>query len=285
MYLLFDIGGTKTRVAVSKDLDGLVGEPAVFETPDDFEEGVNLIIENASRLSGGAEFKSAAGGFAGPLNREREAAVNSPNNSNWVGKPLKERLQEKLDAPVYLENDTALAALAESILGEGRKYRITAYVNIGTGIGGARIINDRIDESVFGFEPGHQFVDIFSEENLKDNKPLTLEEMISGSAVEKRMGKKPYEIEDLNFWREEARILAYGLNNIIAHWSPEAVILGGSMIKKSPGIKIEEVREFLSSILKIYPEIPKIKLTELDGDKRGLYGAMEHLKRSIKIDD
>ncbi len=281
MYLLFDVGGTNTRVGVSKSLNESLSSNIIEKTPEDFEGGLKLIKKSAEKLVGDEKIEGVAGGLAGPLNRERTEMVNSPNRPEWVGKPIKERLQNIFEAPVFLENDTALAALAENVWGAGKDYRIVAYVNIGTGIGGTKIENGSIDESVFGFEVGQQFVDISGNNKAEKSKPLTLEEMISGSAIEKKEGKKPYEIENLSFWREEARIFAYGLNNTIVHWSPDALILGGSMIMKKPGISIDEVREYLSRIVTIYPKIPEIKLAEIDGSQRGIWGAMRYLRENL----
>ncbi|MFV1917705.1 MAG: ROK family protein, partial [Patescibacteria group bacterium] len=116
---------------------------------------------------------------------------------------------------------------------------------------------------------------------LEDDASLGhLEAHISGAAVEKRYGKKPYEITDDKFWDELARLLAFGLNNTIVHWSPDVVVLGGSMMKKI-GIPIDRVKFHLKKILKIFPELPEIKKAEL-GDLGGLHGALYYLKQVHK---
>ena len=44
MYILFDIGGTKTRVTASGGLESY-NEPIKFDTPSDFDEGIDAIVE------------------------------------------------------------------------------------------------------------------------------------------------------------------------------------------------------------------------------------------------
>ena len=75
-----------------------------------------------------------------------------------------------------------------------------------------------------------------------------------------------------------ARVLAYGLNNTIVYWSPDIVVIGGSMMKKI-GIPIDRVRAHLSGILHIYEELPQVAHSTL-GDIGGLYGALALIKKS-----
>lgn len=274
MYLLFDIGGTKMRIAFSSDGKGF-GEPMIISTPQDFRKGILLFKEAASELSGGRKIKAVAGGIAGPLDREKTMLVNSPHVSGWIKKPLKKELEKAIKAPVYIENDSAMVGLGEAVYGKGKGRRVVVYMTISTGVGGSRIINGRIDESAMGFEPGHQIIDP-SGALCPECKsvPGYLERYISGSAIERRYREKAYKISDPAVWEEVAQFLAYGLNNTIVHWSPDVVILGGSVAKKIP---LSRVRFHLRRIMKIFPKIPPIEKAVL-GDFGGLYGALHFLK-------
>lgn len=273
MYLLFDIGGTKTRIAFSADGKGF-GRPKVIQTPGDFKEGLRLLGKEAAELSKGRKIRAAAGGIAGPLDRKKTRLVNSPHLSGWIGKPLKKEIGRILDTPVYLENDAAMAGLGEATSGPGKKKRIVVYMTISTGVGGVRIVDGEIDKGAIGFEPGHQIID--ADGTLCPeckSVPGYLERYVSGSAIEMRYKKRPYEITDPRVWKEAARFLAYGLNNTIVHWSPDIVILGGSVVEKIP---LDEVRRHLKKSLKIFPEPPMIRKSTL-GDFGGLYGALHFL--------
>lgn len=284
MYLLFDIGGTKMRFAFSKDGETF-DEPKIVLTPQDFKKGINLINRTAKDLAAGKEIKKAVGGIR-RLDTAKEKIVPDFRLPNWSGKPLKQKLEEAVSAPVYLENDTALAGLGEAIAGAGREFKIVVYMTISTGVGGSRLVDKKIDTSSFGFEPGHQIIDAdwkiypYLKDFAEKEKMGQLEAYISGTSVEKRFDKKPYEVVDEKVWDELARLLAYGLNNTIVHWSPDVVVLGGGMMKKI-GIPIDRVKFHLKKILKIYPQLPEIKKAEL-GDVGGLHGALSYLKQIRK---
>lgn len=279
MYLIFDIGGTKMRIATSVDLKKF-NEPTIVETPRVYEEGIALFKHTAKELIGGESLKAVAGGIAGPFSQKKESLVASPNLQGWIGKPLLEELESSFNVPVHIVNDSALVGLGEAVVGAGKGYEIVVYMTVSTGVGGARLVNGKIDERFIGFEPGHQIID--ADKTLcPDCDGIYLGNYISGKALEKRYGKKPYEIKDQSLWDDTLpKWLSYGLHNTIVHWSPEAIVLGGSMIIGDPAISVSATEEYLKDMLKIFPELPKIKKAEL-GDLGGLYGGMEILKQHI----
>lgn len=270
MYILFDIGGTKTRV-VSADRKKFLAEPVVVATPKSFRDGIETLKNIIGNLTGGEPIEAIVGGIAGVLNPERSGLARSPNLGEWVGGDIKKALMEVFNVPVSIENDSALVGLGEATYGAGRDDSIVVYLTVSTGVGGVRIVNGVIDENALGFEPGHQIID--PDNTLCPScEGNDLEAYVSGAAIEKRYGKKPYEIHDEAIWDEVAKYLAYGLANTIVHWSPDVVVLGGSMMKEV-GIPIPAVKKHLTETLKIFPTIPEIKKAEL-GDFGGLYGAL-----------
>lgn len=248
----------------------------ILDTPKNFEEGMGLFKKTALELAGVEKIEKAAGGIAGLLDKEKSTLLRAPHLPGWVDRPLRQKLAEALNAPVFLENDSALVALGEAMQGAGKAFNIVAYLTISTGVGGARIVGGKIDDNSSGFEPGHQIIDpgnalCHTCENGE------LESLVSGAAFEKRFGKKPYDVTDSKVWEEMARFLALGLHNSIVHWSPDVVVLGGSMMKEI-GIPVERVKYYLEKTLNIFPVLPKIKKAEL-GDLGGLHGALEYLKQ------
>ena len=273
MYLLFDIGGTKMRLALSKDGETF-GEPKVVPTPKGFDEGMQVFKETADELLGGQEIKMASGGVRGPFDSEKTMIVNSSVLPDWNNKPLKEELEKIITAPVFIENDTAMVGLGEMQNGAGKGSEIGVYITVSTGVGGTKYENGVIDENRFGFEPGHQIID------FKNNK--SLEDLISGTALEEREGKRAKDVTDPAVWDELAHTLAYGVYNTILHWSPDTVVLGGSMIVGDPAIDVKVVEKYLKEINTKLPELPEIKKAEL-GDFGGLYGALTLLKQQKEL--
>lgn len=276
MYLLFDIGGTKIRITKS---DGnTFDDPKVISTPESFEDGVKAILNLAKEVIGDEKIEAAAGGFPGPWNEAKEIFTNAPNLPNWAGKPLKQKLEAGLGVPVKFQNDAALGALGEAFYGKGKDKKIVVYVTISTGVGGAKVVDKKIVNSAMGFEPGWQVIDAGGTLCDKCDTPGYLIDYVSGKSVERNYGKKAYEITDDDFWDEIAKKLSYGLNNIMVLWSPDIIVLGGSMMNKI-GIPVDRVRVHLKEINKIFPDIPEIEKTEL-GDFVGLYGAMAFVQQN-----
>lgn len=271
-FVLFDIGGTNTRVGVSFD-GQTIGASEIFKTPKDFDDGVAQLFSVASVLLQGRVPALVAGGVAGPLTRDKSGIVNAQNLLGWSGRPLKLELATKFGCEVFLENDAAMVGLGEAAFGAGKDYGIVAYMTISTGVNGIRVLHRQMEESHLGFEIGDQIIDLDGSLRHAD-----LESLISGSALERRYGKRPEDITDPGVWEDVARFTAYGINNIIVFWSPDVIVLGGSMMKK---ISIERVKMYVKNILKLYPELPIIVKSEL-GELGGLWGALHYLNNRQK---
>lgn len=269
MYLLFDVGGTKTRMAILEH-----GEPlkltTITDTPQNFEEGMTLIKQLGYASLKNGHLKGVCMAIAGSLTPQKDALVNAPHLPDWANKPLKQRLNEIFGCLVLLENDAALAGLGEALHGAGQGYKIVAYMTISTGVGGAKIVNGKIDQSAEGFEPGHQII------GYHDDVAVELEQLVSGTALEKHFKKKPEEIKDEQIWSQVAKNLAVGLNNIVLTWSPDIIVLGGSLMESIP---LEKVNLDLKQLVKIFPLIPKVVKGQLD-DLAAIYGGMEYLKNN-----
>lgn len=274
MYFVFDIGGTNMRLAVSAD--GIsISNSKIVPTPTNFNEGIRILKQVAGELSRREKIDKVAGGIAGPLDKEKTMLVASAHVGGWVQKPLKEELEKAFGCRVYLENDTAIEGLGEAIKGSGAGKNIVAYITIGTGVGGVRVVDGKIDKNALGFEPGHQII-------MPDGNPCTcggkghLETYVSGSYFEKLYGEKGEDIHDPGIWDEISKYLAIGLTNVAVHWSPDIIILGGSVTKSIP---IDKVASYLKQYLTVFSEPPQIIKASL-GDKAGLHGALHLLTLS-----
>lgn len=277
-YAVFDIGGSKTRVGVSDNLKEFTAHES-FKTPAKPEEGFEKIIELIDKLSDG-KVVGIAGGVRGRLNEEKTAMENDGKLSKWAGFPLVEKLEKKYKCSVFLENDAAIAGVGEAVFGAGKGLEIVAYHTVSTGVGGAKIEDGMIDDASIGFEPGRQILDIDRTVLGEEIEP-TLENLVSGTAVENRFGVKAYEIPQSDLlWNELAGYLAQGLRNTILYWSPDAIVLGGSMIIGDPRIEIDSIRKATVDALDGFVPAPLITTAKL-GDEAGLYGGMAILKQRL----
>lgn len=274
MHLLLDIGGSNTRIAISKD-GRVFCEPFIYETPKDFKEAIKKIKELFYTMTNSRNASKIVCGVPGALDKEKAKMVNAPNLPGWVKKPLKKTLEKEFEAEVFLENDAALVGLGEANVGPGRGYSIAVYVTVSTGVGGVRIVDGKIDRNSLGFEPGHQIVNI--EENIKGNGG-DLEQLVSGSGIKAKYKKDPRKIDDPSFWKHITKYLAVGLHNVTMHWSPDVIVVGGSIMNS---ISINGLRSEYKKVCKVFYKTPKIEKAYLE-NIGGMYGALILLRQKVK---
>lgn len=262
MFLVFDIGGTHMRVARSHDRNSFDMEPVVVPTPPRFDDGIERFADLARRLLGEQPCTAIAGGIAGPLNGEKRVLEAAPNLPDWVGKPLADELQRVVGTKeIYIENDAAIAGLGEANRGAGKGSNIVAYMSVGTGVGGARIVDGAIDKNAYGFEPGHQIMDEFG---------VRLEDLVGGRHLEEKYKKRPLEIFDEQVWNEAARNLSRGVANVILLWSPHIVVIGGALAAKIP---FRTLTRETHAAIEIFTRKPQIVPARF-GDRAGLEGGL-----------
>lgn len=260
------------RMAVSADGKSIQASKIV-PTPSDFEQGIRILKQTALELSGGEKIIGVAGGIAGTLNQGKSMLTSSPHIKGWIMKPFKSELEKIFGCEVILENDACLAGLGEAVKGSGAGKKIVAYITIGTGVGGARIVEGSIDKNILGFEPGHQV--IIPDGNLCNcGGNGHLETYVGGFYIERDYGQKAQDLKDEEVWDKIAKYLSIGINNVIVHWSPDIVVLGGSVMKTLP---VDKVKTGLLKELRIFPQIPEIAPAAL-GDDAGLCGALALFK-------
>lgn len=255
--LLFDIGGTTTRMAVGDDT---VSRIQKVPTPLNPEDVVALLASYVNEQA--LEIQSAEGGIAGVI--EEGVIRTSPHLSSWNGFPFAERLSATLGIPVRIRNDAEMAALGEAVHGAGKGYGIVAYLGIGTGIGGALVVNGEVAPHASGFEPGHQVLDIDTGD--------TFEGLVSGHALENKHGSQAKELSR-EIYGELTPTLAAGIYNVLLAWAPDVLVLGGSLMNEENGYRVTEVEDALARMPSALPSMPLILRASL-GDECGLYGAL-----------
>ncbi len=271
MYLLADIGGTKTRLAASSDLQTF-GEPIKIDTPANYSDGMAKIVQIAKEFARGEEVGGISLGLPGVIVPEKQSLHDS-NMPEWDGRPIVDDLSGALHAKVHAINDTALVGLGEAVHGAGVGASIVVYMTISTGVNAARIVDGQLERSVYGSEIGEQYIFI-------DGKAMHLGDVLSGKAVEQKYGVHPRDLgKDHEAWEVLAQCAAYGLYNSIVHWSPERVVIGGSMMNEI-GISVDRIRFYVEQLNRKYPKLPDIVHSSLK-DEGGLYGGLELLKQRV----
>ncbi len=154
-----DIGGTKVAAGVV-DEDGVLLDRLLAPTPSHDPRAVeDIIVDVVSTLTSRQPVVAVGIGAAGWVDTDQAVIRFSPHLA-WRQEPLLDRLRRRIDLPLLIDNDANAAAWAEYRFGGGRGSSVMACVTLGTGIGGALVINGQLFRGTYGMagEWGHMMV-------------------------------------------------------------------------------------------------------------------------------
>jgi glucokinase len=157
MYAIgIDIGGTKIAGALVDPHGGIIRESRVPTPAQDSDAIADCVVALIQELSEGVEVIAAGIAVAGFIDADRANIIYSPNLS-FRNEPLKAKLQARLECAVFIENDANAAGWAEYRFGAGRQVKHMAMLTIGTGVGGAIVVDGQLLRGGFGIagELGH----------------------------------------------------------------------------------------------------------------------------------
>jgi glucokinase len=156
--LAVDIGGTKLAAGVV-DESGRIHARAQRPTPPGDEATVwsalaGVVDEARAALPDGVPAPLACGtGCGGPMTSGGEE-VSPLNIRGWRDFPLRRRLAEHLELPVWIDNDAKALALGEGWLGGARGQRNYLAMVISTGVGGGLVLDGGLVDGAGG-NAGH----------------------------------------------------------------------------------------------------------------------------------
>jgi len=190
-----EIGGTKLQCALGTSDGAILSKERVRVEPGWTAQEIYEWVENAVSLffQGGQlgtslpEIRAIGVGFGGPVDSSTGTVLVSHQIAGWENRPLKLMLQERFSVPVTVENDANAAGWAEFQLGAGKGTRNFLYMNIGSGIGGAIIIQGDLynGQGLGAGEIGHTWVPDWTAD--EPGKTQKLELLCSGWSIEKRI--------------------------------------------------------------------------------------------------
>ena len=124
-------------------------------------EMCDAIHRLTEQYRGSGKFLGAGIGVPGIIDMESGMMRKSANLPGWSDYPVRDEIERRLGARVCLDNDAKVAALGEQWLGAGRGAANMAMITLGTGIGGAIVLNGKIFYGMNGMagEFGHVTVE------------------------------------------------------------------------------------------------------------------------------
>jgi len=152
-----DIGGTKIAGAVVTELGEILAERRVPTDAADSGAIVDAVVTMVQELRAEHPEVVAAGVAAPGFIDASQSTVYYTPNIPWRNEPLRARLAERLDLPLTIDNDANAAGWAEFRYGAGRLASDMTMLTIGTGVGGAIVVQDALLRGGFGTggELGH----------------------------------------------------------------------------------------------------------------------------------
>lgn len=160
----------------------------------------------------------------GPFDVESMSFVGPTTLEGWKGEPIREKLAEIADCPVFIEVDHAAAAIGERLYGAGRDYKDYYHLFFSMGLGGCMVHDGLPVRGSFSNagEIGHIPV-------VPDGEPCPcgnrgcLERYVSLEAYERRG-----EAIGVDGWLAEAApLFRSAIATIENLFDPQTIIIGG----------------------------------------------------------
>lgn len=288
-YICIDIGGTSIKHGVVRE-DGTFAVTGEMPTQA-MEYGGPGIMEKAKKIVEVYREEYHPEGIcistAGMVDCEKgKITYAAPLIPNYTGTEIKKTLEDLYGIPCEVENDVNCAGLAEHFAGASKGSSISLCLTIGTGIGGAIIIDGKVFHGFSGSGcevgymhlPGGEFQDLGASSILvkktaeyKRIDPAS----INGKYVFEQA--KQGDSDCIRAIQEMCEVLGMGIANICYVVNPEVVVLGGGIMAQKEYLK-DILRESLDKYL--IPSVARHTRMEFaqNQNQAGMLGAYYHFR-------
>ena len=174
-----DIGGTTIKIATWKD--NQLQDKHAIDTPKDLNGFYQALTDEVDKIKKDIKIEGVAISSPGAVNKKTGIIGGSSAIAYIHNFKIVDELEKRFGLPVSIENDANSAALGELAEGSGKGCDSMAFFVIGTGIGGALIINQKVwhGAHLFGGEFGYMIMGAH-----------TLSELASPVAMANRYNKR-----------------------------------------------------------------------------------------------
>lgn len=273
--LAVDFGGTKTALA-RIDAQGVISMRLKLPAERTLDASVEQIVTSQ-------EDAAAIGVIVPGIYTPSTGKAWCPNLWGLDEVPLLDRLQQRIRVPIAIDSDRAGYVLGESWRGAARGLRDVVFVSISTGIGVGILSNGVVIRGAHGIAGAAGWFALDPEWKETYGAVGCWEAEAAGPAIARRFGAgdTAAAIEAARrgdpaaraVLEQAARYSAMGIANLISALNPEAVVLGGGVIRGAGDLLLETIRaEVRRWAQPIAASRCRIELTEL-GEDAGLFGA------------
>jgi len=278
-----DLGGTAIKLGCF-DAGGTGWQRTTIATPQppDPDQVVEAIASGIATIDPQAQGKAIGIGTPGPTDAAGRIAHIPINLARWRDVPLADLLEQRVGLPTVVENDANCAGLGEAWLGAGRNLKHFILLTLGTGVGGAIILNGELFTGHYGAAAELGLITL-----NPDGPPCnsgncgSLEQYVSRRGILRRTGREPEILGQLaragdsmalQFWREYGKDLGAGLASLVYVLTPEAILIGGG-ISASAEFFLPSVQAELESRVVPNSRVGLKLLPAILGNQAGMIGA------------
>ncbi|MBI3694281.1 MAG: ROK family protein [Acidobacteria bacterium] len=280
-----DLGGTKIAAGVFDWKRQLCSEITTVPTEAGQPGEVTLgnLYRVAQRALEGRRLIAVGIGSTGPVDSTTGRVLEATSLPNLNFFDLGAWVREKLNAPLFLENDANCFALGEALQGAGAGHKVVVAVTLGTGFGCGIVMDGAMYSGMTSNAGEVAFCPVAGD---------TYDNMLSGAGVRRfyeRVRGEPSPLsareigdladggdeEALRTWRHYGEALGAALGTIAAVLDPSICVVGGSVSKRFPLFEApmqKRLRSILAPAAAAAIQVARAKL----GPAAGVIGAAEY---------
>lgn len=228
-----DIGGTTIKIATWKD--NQLQDKHAIDTPKDLNGFYKALTEEVNKIKKDTKIEGVAISSPSAVNKKTGIIGGSSAIPYIHNFKIVDKLEKRFGLPVSIENDANSAALGELAEGSGKGCDSMAFFVIGTGIGGALIINQKVwhGAHLFSGEFGYMIMGAHTLSELAS--PVAMANRYNERTGKHLDGKTIFELADKDdsVVSDERQTLIHALAvaiyNIQHSFDPEKIVLGGGI--------------------------------------------------------
>jgi len=236
-----DLGGTRIKAVVINSSGNLLHQQYAATNDGNDSAWKTTVASTVKQLQKKIDTNETAIGISAPglVNNNNTAVAFMPGRMQGLENFV---WSEYLHTKTWVLNDAVAALMAEVKIGAAKGKKNVVMLTLGTGVGGAILINGQPYQGAFG-KAGHLGHMVINDEGDPDvtGMPGSLEDAIGNVTISRRSGGKYSSTHELlkalrngdeeanKIWSASVRKLAIGLASITNILSPETIVLGGGI--------------------------------------------------------
>jgi predicted NBD/HSP70 family sugar kinase len=288
-YGVFDVGGSAIKYALMNESGQFIEKSSLPTPKEGIDPFLDTMISVVERFDSTHRLKGIALSMPGAVD-VKTGIIGGISAIPYIHGPnFKEILLERTGLPVEMENDANCAGLAEGWIGAAKDVEDYICIVIGTGIGGALVLNKKIrhGSNLHGGEFGFMIMEGYLDDqgemwsHLGATGALVRQiAKLKGVDPDTLDGKKVFEMADNGDEEVQAEIekfikrIAVGIFNLQYAIDPEKILIGGAISQRA-GL-IDQINEALSQMKNDIHRLPvKVERCQFGNDSN-LIGALYH---------